>query len=112
MRPGDAHTASGVRDLLKACFTKIPAGVRSIIVRADKKLYDHGLIAWLEARKAGVVIVARLTGPIKRRLVHLRYTTPSRGVEVAQFRYQPTRWPRASRFVVIRRPQPRSRPSN
>jgi hypothetical protein len=106
LRPGDAHTASGVLDLLKACFAKIPAGVRSIIVRADKGFYDHGLIEWLEARKAGFVIVARLTGPIKRRLAHLRYTTPSRGIEVAQFRYQPARWPRAYRFAVIRRPQP------
>jgi hypothetical protein len=37
---------------------------------------------------------------------HLRYATPSRGVEVAEFRYQPTRWARAYRFVVIRRLQP------
>jgi hypothetical protein len=57
-------------------------------------------------RKTGFVVVARLTGPIMRRLAHLRYTTPSRGVEVAEFRYQPTRWVRAQRFVVIRRPQP------
>src|ERR1700730_8454399 len=61
---------------------------------------------WLEAPKAGFVIVARLTGPIKRRLAHLRYATPSRGVEVAEFRYQPTHWARAYRFVVIRRLQP------
>ena len=106
LRPGDVHTASGVLDLLKACFAKVPAGVRSIIVRADKGFYDHGLVEWLEAQKAGFVIVARLTGPIKRRLAHLRYTTPSRGVEVAEFRYQPTRWPRSYRFVVIRRLQP------
>jgi hypothetical protein len=106
LRPGDAHTAAGILDLLKACFGKLPAGVRSVIVRADKGFYDHGLVQWLEARKAGFVIVARLTGPIKRRLAHLRYTTPSRGVEVAEFRYQPTRWARAHRFVVIRRPQP------
>lgn len=106
LRPGDVHTASGVLDLLNACFAKIPAGVRSIIVRADKGFYDHRLVEWLEAQKAGWVIVARLTGPIKRRLAHLRYTTPSRGVEVAEFRYQPTRWPRSYRFVVIRRLQP------
>ena len=105
LRPGDVHTASGVLDLLKACFAKVPAGVRSIIVRADKGFYDHRLVEWLEARKAGFVIVARLTGPIKRRFAHLRYTTPSRGVEVAEFRYQPTRWLRSYRFVVIRRPQ-------
>ena len=105
LRPGDAHTAAGVRDLLNACFAKIPAGIRSIIVRADKGFYDHSLVQWLEAQKAGFVIVARLTGPIKRRLAHLRYTTPSRGVEVAEFAYQPARWPRSYRFVVIRRPQ-------
>jgi hypothetical protein len=106
LRPGDAHTASGILDLLEACFSKIPAGVRSVIVRADKGFYDHGLVEWLEAQKAGFVIVARLTGPIKRRLAHLRYTTPSRGVEVAAFRYQPTRWQHSYRFVVIRRLQP------
>jgi hypothetical protein len=77
-----------------------------VILRADKGFYDHGLVEWLEAGKAGFVVVARLTGPIKRRLAHLRYTSPSRGVEVAEFRYQPTRWRRSYRFVVIRRPQP------
>jgi hypothetical protein len=106
LRPGDVHTASGAIDLLRACFAKIPKDVRSIIVRADKGFYHRGLVDWLQARKAGFVIVARLTGPIKRRLAHLRYTEPSRGVEVAEFRYQPTRWSRACRFVVIRRPQP------
>ncbi len=106
LRPGDAHTASGTLDLLTACFAKIPVGVRSVIIRADKGFYDHALIEWLEAHEAGFVIVARLTAPIKRKLGHLRYTSPSRGVEVAEFRYQPTRWPHPYRFVVVRRPQP------
>lgn len=106
LRPGDAHTASGTLDLLTACFAKMPAGVRLVIVRADKGLYDHALIEWLEAHRARFVIVARLTGPIKRKLPHLRYVSPSRGVEVAEFRYQPTRWPHPYRFVVVRRPQP------
>ena len=106
LRPGDAHTASGTLDLLAACWKKIPVGVRSVIVRADKGFFDHTLVEWLESRKTGFVIVARLTQPIKRKLAHLRYVTPSRGVEVAEFRYQPTRWPHPYRFVVIRRPQP------
>jgi hypothetical protein len=106
LRPGDAHTASGTVDLLTACFAKMPAGVRSVIVRADKGFYDHTLVEWLEAQGAGFVIVARLTAPIKRKLAHLRYVTASRGVEVAEFRYQPTRWPHPYRFVAIRRPQP------
>jgi hypothetical protein len=106
LRPGDVHTASGTRDLLAACFAKIPTGVRLVIVRADKGFYDHALVEWLEARRARFVIVARLTAPIKRKLAHLRYTTPSRGIEVAEFRYQPTGWPHPYRFVVVRRPQP------
>ena len=106
LRPGDAHTAIGTLDLLAACFAKIPAEVRLTIARADKGFYDHKLIEWLEARRARFVVVARLTPPIKRKLPHLRYVSPSRGVEVAEFRYQPTRWSHPCRFVVIRRPEP------
>lgn len=106
LRPGDVHTASGTLDLLQACFAKIPAGVRAVIIRADKGFYDHALVEWLEAHQAGFVIIARLTAPIKRKLAHLRYVSPSRGIEVAEFRYQPTRWPHPYRFVVVRRPQP------
>jgi len=106
LRSGDAHTASGTLALLTACFAKRPAGVRLTILRADKGFYDHKLVEWLEARRARFVIVARLTGPIKRNLPHLQYTSPSRGIEVAEFRYQLTHWPRAYRFVVVRRPQP------
>jgi hypothetical protein len=106
LRPGDAHTASGTLDLLAACFAKIPAGVRLRVVRADKGFFNHQLVEWLEARRARFVIVARLTPPIKRKLSHLHYVTPSRGIEVAEFRYQPTHWPKPYRFVVIRRPQP------
>jgi hypothetical protein len=36
------------------------------------------LVEWLEAQKAGFVIVARLTGPIKRRLAHLLVRTGNR----------------------------------
>jgi Transposase DDE domain group 1 len=106
LRPGDVHTSSGTLDLLAACFAKIPTRVPLTIVRADKGFYDHKLIEWLEARRARFVIVARLTPPIKRKLPHLRYGSPSRGVEVAEFRYQPTRWPQPYRFIVIRRPEP------
>lgn len=77
-----------------------------MIVRADKGLYDHALVEWLGAHQARFVIVARLAAPIKRKLAHLRYVSPRRGIEVAEFRYQPPRWPHPYRFVVVRRPQP------
>lgn len=80
--------------------------VSNCLVRTDKGFYDHTLIEWLERQRARFVIVARLTAPIKRKLAHLRYTSPSRGIEVAEFRSQPARWPHPSRFILVRRPQP------
>jgi hypothetical protein len=54
LRPGDVHTASGTLNLLTACLAKIPSGVRSVLVRADKEFYDHALIAWLEELAGGL----------------------------------------------------------
>jgi hypothetical protein len=106
LRPGDVHTARGVLELLTACRAKIPAGVRRVIVRADKGFFDRKLMEWIDAQRWGFVIVARLTRPIKRRLGQLRYQRVSRGVEAAEFHHRPARRPWAYRFVVIRRPQP------
>jgi hypothetical protein len=106
LRPGNVHTSSGTLDLLEACFGKIPALVRQVIIRADKGFYDRRIVEWLEQCKARFVIVARLTRPIKRKLAHLKYVSVSTGVQTAEFYYQPIRWFHPYRFVVIRRPQP------
>jgi hypothetical protein len=106
LRPGHAYTGAGVRDLLAACFAKIPAGVRQVIIRADKGFYDYKTIAWLRERKARFVIAAKLTRPVKQRLSGLRYRQHGGNVSTAQFFYQPSRWEEGHRFVVIRRPQP------
>lgn len=105
LRAGDAHTAAGTRELLQACFAKRPDPRQHVFVRADKGFYDGALIAWLEEQRTHFVIVARLTSPIKRTLAGLRYKSVSRGVEAAEFRYQPHGWAHPYRFVVIRRPQ-------
>jgi hypothetical protein len=106
LRAGDVHGARGVQGLLEACFAKRTDPKQRVIVRADKGFYDGALVGWLEAHRAGFVIVARLTAPIKARLPGLRYQRVSRGVEAAEFHYQPHRWAHPHRFVVIRRPQP------
>ena len=104
LRPGDAHTAQGAVDLLAACFARLPADARRVDVRGDKGFYDGKIIAALEDRRAGFVIVARLTRPIKAKLPGLRYTQHRGRVETAEFWYQPQGWPGPYRFVVIRRP--------
>jgi hypothetical protein len=106
MRGGDAHSARGAKELLEACLAKRPRGVRLTIVRADKAFYDHKFLEWLAERKVRLVIVARLTVPIKHKLARLRYTAVSRGVEAAEFRAAPAQRSRLQRYVVIRRPEP------
>jgi hypothetical protein len=106
LRPGDTHTATGTVELLKASFAKLPPSVKIVIIRADKGFYDHETVEYLETNKALFVIVAKLTGPVKRRISTLSYQIHSSGLETAEFIYQPTRWKKEYRFVVVRRPIP------
>lgn len=105
LRPGNVHTATGMIELLEACFAKrIDLNAR-VIIRADKGFFDKKVVQWLKPRNARFVIVARLTQPIKRRLRRLRYHTVSPGVEASEFFYRPHKWKERERFVVIRRPK-------
>jgi hypothetical protein len=103
LRPGDTYTATGTVELLRVSFAKLPPSVRSVIIRADKGFYDHETIEYLESKKALFTMVAKLTGPVKRKLSTLSYQVHSSGLETAEFMYQPTRWEKEYRFVVIRR---------
>jgi hypothetical protein len=106
LRPGDAPTASGVLEFLPPCFAKIPAGVRRVIIRADKGFFDHKLIEGLERCKTHFVIVAELTRPIQHKLPAVRYRAPGGQFSTAEFPDQPHGWAKPYRFVVIRRVQP------
>jgi len=90
-------------ELLKAVFAKLPPSVKIVIIRADKGFYDHETIEYLESNKALFVVVAKLTAPVKRRISSLSYRVHSSGLETAEFMYQPTRWKKEYRFVVVRR---------
>jgi hypothetical protein len=103
LRPGDTHTATGTRELLKAVFAKLPSSVKTVTVRADKGFYDHETIEYLESKKALFVIVAKLTAPVKRIISTLSYQVQSSGLETSEFMYQPTNWKKEYRFVVVRR---------
>lgn len=106
LRPGDAHTAAGVLDFLKASFAKIPASVKIITIRADKGFYDHKTVEYLESKSALFAIVARLTPPIKQKLAGLSYHRYASGIETSEFTCPIKAGHQEHRFVVIRRPIP------
>jgi hypothetical protein len=50
-----------------------------------------------------------MTAPLKEKIQSIRYHTFRKGGwQAAQFTYQPYRWERPHRFIVIRRPKPQS----
>jgi len=106
LRPGNVHSATGMLDLLTACLRKIPPPHRQIplFARGDKGFYDGAIIEWLDDQDIGFVVVARITGPVRRKLDNLRYHTFRSGLAVAEFQYQPMRWSKPYRFIVVRRP--------
>lgn len=103
LRPGDAHTAAGVIDFLKASFAKVPPSVKVRIIRADKGFFDHKTVEYLESNNAQFAIVARLTPPIKRKLSGLSYHRYASGIETSEFTYPIKAGHKEYRFVVIRR---------
>jgi hypothetical protein len=104
--PGNTHVTTVVVPLLRRALMALPISRLSVRVRADSAFYDHALIEWLEAHKVSYAIVARLTKPLQARVASARYTSAGKAVGVAEFSYQPQRWPGPRRFVVIRRPIP------
>jgi hypothetical protein len=104
LRPGDVHTSTGILELLEASFSKLPPSVKFVIIRADKGFYDHKTVEYIEFRKALFAIVAKVTKPIKSKLTSLSYKKYTSGIEVSEFTYQPMKWKKEYRFVVIRRP--------
>jgi hypothetical protein len=108
LRPGDTSANTGVVFFLQRCLAKVPASIpRSRIrVRADSGFFGGKFIGSLENQGLGYVIVAKEYRPIKDRARSARFHKLRNGFEVAEFRYQAHGWPRARRFVVMRRPIP------
>jgi len=108
LRPGDTSANTGVVFFLQRCLAKVPASIpRSRMrVRADSGFFGGKFIGSLENQGLGYVIVAKEYRPIKDRARSARFHKLRNGFEVAEFRYQAHGWPRARRFVVMRRPIP------
>ncbi|HVH70918.1 MAG TPA: IS1380 family transposase [Candidatus Dormibacteraeota bacterium] len=103
---GNVHVSTVTLALLERAFAKLPKPAPRVRVRADGAFFDHKIIEFIEQKRAGYAIVARLTRPLKNRLAGLRYHRVSPGVSAAEFRYCPQGWPGPRRFIVIRRPVP------
>lgn len=108
LRPGDTSANTGVVFFFQRCLAKVASSIaRSRIrVRADSGFFGGKFIGSLENQGLSYVIVAKEYRPIKERARAARFHKLKSGFEVAEFRYQAHGWPKARRFVVMRRPIP------
>jgi hypothetical protein len=106
LRPGDRHVLRDAQALVGHAIEKLPAGTRSVRVRADAAFYDGDFFSDLEGNSVGYAVAARATKPLANRFGGLRYQAFPGGVEIADTTYQALGWKRERRMVVIRRPIP------
>lgn len=102
LRYGNAHTAGGVVPLFPE-IVSLPPHTRNLRSRADAGFYEKSFVKEPDKRGIGFTIVAKITAPIKRRLHGLRYHKVTSIFSTAEFSYQPHKWEKKYRFVVLRR---------
>jgi hypothetical protein len=106
LRAGNVYFATGAWGFLERMRAKLPASVAvtRTRVRLDGAFYDKAIAHALEAARLGYVIVARMTAPLRTRMVAARYHEFARGWEAAEFAYTPFHWKHEHRFIAVRRP--------
>ncbi|MBI3421158.1 MAG: IS1380 family transposase [Candidatus Sungbacteria bacterium] len=102
LRYGNAHTATGVKEMLDEVLAILPKGIRSLRTRADAGFYDGDFVAQLSQNRVGFAIVARMTTLVKHKVPGLRYEKVGKTFSTAEFQYKPHGWDKTYRFVVLR----------
>jgi len=108
LRPGNAGSSTGIVPFLEVCLAKAPQkiGRRRIRFRMDAGFYSRHVVEFLDGRGCGYVIVAKEHAPLRAAMHRARFRSLQNGWEVGEFSYQPVRWHRPHRFIVVRRPIP------
>ena len=68
------------------------------------ELFNKEIIEPLDQERLGYVVVAKMTRPLRKKMVAARYEPFARGWEAAEFTYTPFHWNAEHGFVAVRRP--------
>lgn len=106
LRPGNVHASTEAWKFVQPIVGKLPSTVAATRtrLRLDGAFYDKDLIAPLDENRLRYLIVAKMTKPLRARMLAARYHEFREGWEAAEFSYTPFHWQQAHRFVAVRRP--------
>jgi hypothetical protein len=103
LRSGNAVDSGGAVRFVEEALGLLPAGWSIAGVRADCGFFDQQLLAALEERAIGYVVVVRRKGPVWAQVHSVREWTACDATHaLGEFRVQLPTWSQPRRFVVLR----------
>jgi hypothetical protein len=103
LRSGNAADSGGAVSFVTEALGLLPQGWRVAGLRADSGFFDQALLALLEERAIGYVVVVRRKQPIWTEVRAVREWTQVDGDQaLGEFRLRLPTWSRERRFVVLR----------
>jgi len=94
------------KHFFQRCLAKVPDWVYRIRVRGDASFYSYKFIEPLDEQGIGYTFEVQVRDPVVDRIQAIKYRNFRGDWEIGEFYYQPTRWKKKHRFVVVRRPLP------
>lgn len=104
LRPGNIYPSTNAVPFLEETLNKLPKTVSSTRtrIRADISFYNKDVVNFLDENRLYYVIIAKITGPIKKILPGIQYHSFHKNWEAGEFYYQPHSWKTWHRFIAIR----------
>lgn len=104
LRNGDRPDGKQIARHLREVITALPARVKTVRARADSGFYCWEAVEAYQEHGCRFILSARKTSRLVNDLKAARWTGSPRTDADGQceFRYQPTGWPRAYRFIALR----------
>ena len=103
LRSGNCSSARGVVAFLTEALALAPTALKLVCVRADSGCFADELLTFLELKNLPYIVVARLTGAVKRSCMGLKaWTALDENYAVGEVSIQLHGWRKARRFVVLR----------
>ena len=104
LRPGNVHTAKGCEEFLRETLEIVGTG-RIGMVRADSGFYSRSFVEELEQQGLDFIVAAKGYAPLRHQIAGIRAWRTrglAKGISVGEFTYQPMKWKKPYRFIVVR----------
>lgn len=103
LRSGNSGASRGVVEFMKEGMALLGDKHRIRLVRADSGFLDKDFLVFLERRKLGYIVVARMSKWVKREVVRVgQWRELDEVYAVGEFKVQLLGWDKERRFVVVR----------